>query len=395
MRELATLVLDTVDHKAAEAFPGLVVRKDLLRRVRSAYGVPMFVIEFLLGKYCASTDPDVIEEGLEFVRETLRSKYVKPDERELVKARIKQQTTFEIIDKVKVRLVETHDKYWAELANINLDYVNLEESDTRKHERLVQGGVWGEVVLRYDDTYVFRNQNRPFFIERLKPIQVSNLDIGNYREARAQFSRDEWMTLLLRSLGLEPTHPYFSHRRKLLYLSRLLPLLEKNYNLIELGPRGTGKSFVYQQVSPYGHLVSGGQTTVAQMFVNLASGARGLLCLWDTVAFDEAAGIRFSDKRQQPHEGYMEDGNFSRGSEIITAEGSIVFLGNLDGDVETAVRTSHLFYPLPGEMDAAFYDRIHGYLPGWELQKTRDDYYTDHFGLVSDYFAEVMRSLLK
>lgn len=396
MRELTTLMSDHIDQKAAEAFPGLVVRKDLLRRVRSAYGVPMFVIEFLLGKYCASTDPDLIEEGLEFVRETLRSKYVKPDERELVKARIKQQTTFEIIDKVKVRLVETHDKYWAELGNVNLDYVNLEESEIRRHERLVQGGVWAEVALRYDDTYVFRNQNRPFFIERLKPIQVSNLEIGHYREARSQFSRDEWMTFLLRSLGLESMHPYFTHRRKLLYLSRLIPLVEKNYNLIELGPRGTGKSFVYQQVSPYCHLVSGGQTTVAQMFVNLASGARGLVCLWDTVAFDEAAGVRFSDRNGiNIMKGYMEDGNFSRGSEIITAEGSIVLLGNLDGDIETLVRTSHLFYPMPEDMDAAFYDRIHCYLPGWELQKTRDDYYTDHFGLVSDYLAEVMRTLRK
>lgn len=283
MSDIDAVALYNIDQKANEAFPGLVVRKDLLRRVRSAYSVPMFVIEFLLGKYCASSDPQVIEEGLAFVRETLRSKYVKPDERELVKARIKQQTTYEIIDKVKVRLVETHDKYWAELANINLDYVNVDDSEIRRHERLVHGGIWAEVVLRYDDSYVFKNQNRPFFIERLKPIQVSNLSIGSHREARSRFSRDEWMIFLLRSLGLEATHPYFSHRRKLLHLSRLITLVEKNYNLIELGPRGTGKSFVYQQVSPYCHLVSGGQTTVAQMFVNLASGARGLVCLWVTV----------------------------------------------------------------------------------------------------------------
>lgn len=396
MSEFSSLVLDQIDAKATESFRGLVVRKDLLRRVRSAYSVPMFVIEFLLGKYCASTDPEVIEEGLEFVRDTLRGKYVKPSEREMVKARIKQQSTYEIIDKVKVRLVETHDKYWAELANIHLDYVNIEESEIRKHERLVQGGVWAEVTLRYDDTYVFRAQNRPFFIERLKPIQVSNLSIDSYREARSRFSREEWIDFLLRSLGLEPTHPYFTHRRKLLYLSRLIPMVEKNFNLIELGPRGTGKSFVYQQISPYCHLVSGGQTTVAQMFVNLASGARGLVCLWDTVAFDEAAGIRFSDKNGiNIMKGYMEDGNFSRGSEMITAEGSVVFLGNLDGDIETILRTSNLFYPMPEEMDAAFYDRLHFYLPGWEFGKTRDDYYTDHFGLVSDYLAEVIRTLRK
>ena len=390
------ITLAPIDLKSAEQFPGLVVRKDLLRRVRSAYSVPMFVIEFLLGRYCASTDPQVIEEGLAFVRETLRSKYVKPDERELVKARIKQQATYEVIDKVKVRLVETHDKYWAELANINLDYVNIEDSEIRRHERLLQGGVWAEVTLRYDDSYVFKNQNRPFFIERLRPIQVSNLAIDSFREARRQYTREEWITLLLRSLGLEPSHPYFTHRRKLLYLLRLVPLVEKNYNIIELGPMGTGKSFVYQQVSPYCHLVSGGQTTVAQMFVNLASGARGLVCLWDTVAFDEAAGIRFPDKNGiNIMKGYMEDGNFSRGSEVITAEGSVVFLGNIDGDIETIVRTSNLFYPMPDEMDAAFYDRLHAYLPGWELEKTRDDYYTDHFGLVSDYLAEVARVLRK
>lgn len=394
--EMNLVSLDTVDEKAALAFPGLVVRKDLLRRVRSAYSVPMFVIEFLLGKYCASTDLDVIEEGLGYVRDTLRSKYVKPDERELVKARIKQQGSFEIIDKVKVRLVETHDKYWAELSNLTLDYVNIDEAEIRRHERLVQGGVWAEVTLRYDDTFVFKGQNRPFFIERLRPIQVSNLSIAGYREARAQFSRDEWVTLLLRSLGLEPTHPYFTPRRKLLYLARLLPLVEKNYNLVELGPRGTGKSFVFQQVSPYCHLVSGGQTTVAQMFVNLSSGARGLVALWDTVAFDEAAGVRFPDRNGiNIMKGYMEDGNFSRGSEVITAEGSVVFLGNLDGDIETILRTSNLFYPMPPEMDAAFFDRLHCYLPGWELQKTRDEYYTDHFGLVSDYLAEVMRTLRK
>jgi len=396
MNELTTLVMDDIDQRATEAFPGLVVRKDLLRRVRSAFSVPMFVIEFLLGKYCATTDPDIIEEGLQYVRETLRTKYVKPSEREMVKSRIKQHGVYEIIDKVKVRLVETHDKYWAELANINLDFVNIDESYLRKHERLVQGGIWAEVSLGYDESYIFRGQNRPFVIENLKPIQVSNLSLDRFRAARAQFSRDEWIGFLLRSLGLEPTHPYFTHRVKLLYLSRLIPLVEKNFNMVELGPRGTGKSFVYQQVSPYCHLVSGGQTTVAQMFVNLATGAKGLVALWDAVAFDEAAGVSFKDKNGiNIMKGFMEDGNFSRGSEIITAEGSIVFLGNLDGDIETIVKTSHLFYPMPKEMDAAFFDRLHFYLPGWEFQKTRDEFYTNHFGFVSDYLAEVMRALRK
>ena len=396
MPEKAALILDELDLKAAEHFPGLVVRKDLLRRMRSVFSVPMFVIEFLLGKYCATTDQDVIEEGIQYVREILRGKYVKPSEREMVKARIKQEGSYEIIDKVKVRLVETQDKYWAELTNINLDYVNVDEQMLRKYDRLVQGGIWAEITIGYDETFVFRGTNRPFLIEGFKPIQVSNLSIDSFRAARGQFSRDEWISLLLRTLGFEPTHPYFTHRHKMLYLSRLIPLVEKNFNLIELGPRGTGKSFVFQQVSPYCHLISGGQTTVAQMFVNLATGARGLVALWDVVAFDEAAGVKFKDKNGiNIMKGYMEDGNFSRGSEMITAEGSVVLLGNLDGDIETILRTSNLFYPMPKEMDAAFYDRLHFYLPGWEFQKTRDDYYTDHFGLVSDYLAEVMRTLRK
>lgn len=396
MDESAPIVLDVIDEKAAEVFPGLTVRKDLLRRVRSAYSVPMFVIEFLLGKYCASTDPQVIEEGLDYVRNILRDKYLKPDEREMVKAKIKERTTYEIIDKVKVRLVETHDKYWAELANINLDFVNIDDSEIRRHERLLQGGLWAEVMLRYDESLIFKGQVRPFVIDQIKPIQVSGLGIDKLRDGRSAFSRDEWVDFLMRSLGLEASHEYFTRRRKMLYLSRLIPLVEKNFNLIELGPRGTGKSFVYQQVSPYCHLVSGGQTTVAQMFVNLATGQRGLVCLWDTVAFDEAAGIRFPDKNGiNIMKGYMEDGNFSRGADVITAEGSIVFVGNLDGDIETILRTSNLFYPMPREMDAAFYDRLHFYLPGWELGKTRDEYYTSHFGLVSDYLAEVLRVLRK
>jgi len=390
------LELDHLDQLGTAAFPGLVVRKDLLRRMRSSFSVPVFVIEFLLGKYCASTDEETIREGLDFVRETLAAKYVKPDEREAIKSAIKQHTTYEVIDKVKVRLVETHDKYWAELANINLDFVNIDDSEIRRHERLLQGGLWAEVKLRYDESLVFKNQVRPFVIDEIRPIQVSGLGVDKLREARAAFTRDEWIDFLMRSLGLEPTHEYFTLRRKMLYLSRLIPLIEKNFNLIELGPRGTGKSFVYQQVSPYCHLVSGGQTTVAQMFVNLASGQRGLVCLWDTVAFDEAAGVSFPDKNGiNIMKGYMEDGNFSRGSDMITAEGSIVFVGNIDGDIETILRTSNLFYPMPKEMDAAFYDRLHFYLPGWELGKTRDEYYTDHFGLVSDYLAEVVRVLRK
>ena len=388
--------LDDLDRLANEAFPGLVVRKDLLRRMRSSFGVPAFVIEFLLGKYCASIDEAAINEGLEFVRETLASKYVKPDERESVKSAIKQHTTYEIIDKVSVKLVETHDKYWASLSNLNLDYINIDDRLVHEHDRLLMGGVWAEVALRYDDSFIFKGQNRPFFIDSIRPIQLSNRNIEGYVTARKRFTRDQWLDLLMRSMGYEPNHPYYTQRRKLHCVLRLVPFVEKNYNSVELGPRGTGKSFVYQQLSPYCHLVSGGQTTTPTMFVNLSTGQRGLVCLWDVVAFDEAAGINFSDKSGiNIMKGYMEDGAFSRGRDIITAEGSVVFVGNIDGEISTIVRTSHLFYPMPKEMDTAFYDRIHAYIPGWEFQKTHDDAYTNHFGLVTDYLAEVFRELRK
>ena len=391
-----TLQLDELDRLATEAFPGLVVRKDLLRRMRSAFSVPAFVIEFLLGKYCASTDEEIIGEGLGFVRETLAAKYVKPDEREAVKSSIKQHTTYEIIDKISVRLVETHDKYWARLSNLNLDFINIDDSLVHKHDRLLMGGIWAEIALRYDDSFIFKGQNRPFVVERLRPIQLSTRNVESFVEARRRFTTDQWLDLLMRSMGYEPNHPYYTRRRKLHYILRLVPFVEKNYNLVELGPRGTGKSFVYQQLSPYCHLVSGGQTTTAQMFVNLGTGQRGLVALWDVVAFDEAAGIRFTDKNGlNIMKGYMEDGTFSRGRDIITAEGSIVFVGNIDGDIKTIVRTSNLFYPMPKEMDTAFYDRIHAYVPGWEFQKTSDAAYTDHFGLVTDYLAEVFRELRK
>jgi len=392
----ATLQLDELDRLATEAFPGLVVRKDLVRRMRSAFGVPAFVIEFLLGKYCASTDEEVIREGLGFVRETLAAKYVKPDEREAVKSAVKQHTRYEIIDKISVRLVETDDKYWARLSNLNLDFINIDDRLVREHDRLLMGGVWAEIVLRYDDSFIFKTQNRPFFVESLRPIQLSSRNVESFIEARHRFTTGQWLDLLMRSMGYDPDHPYYTKRRKLHCMLRLLPFVEKNYNLVELGPRGTGKSFVYQQLSPYCHLISGGQTTTAQMFVNLSTGQRGLVALWDVVAFDEAAGIRFPDKNGiNIMKGYMEDGTFSRGRDVITAEGSIVFVGNIDGDIETIVRTSNLFYPMPKEMDTAFYDRIHAYVPGWEFQKTSDAAYTDHFGLVTDYLAEVFRELRK
>ena len=240
------LRLDELDRLATEAFPCLVVRKDLLHRMRSAFSVPAFVIESLLGKYCASTDEETIGEGLGFVRETLAAKYVKPDEREAVKSSIKQHTTYEIIDKVSVRLVETHDKYWARLSNLNLDYINIDDRLVHEHDRLLMGGIWAEIALRYDDSFIFMGQNRPFFVERLRPIQLSTRNVESFFEARRRFSTDQWLDLLMRSMGYEPNHPSYTRRRKLHYMLRLVPFVEKNYSLVELGPRGTGKSFVYQ-----------------------------------------------------------------------------------------------------------------------------------------------------
>jgi ATP-dependent Lon protease len=387
---------DELDRKVRSLFPGVTVRKDLVRRMRSAYSVPTFVIEFLLGRYCSDPDDEVVREGMEYVRQTLSLKYAKPDERELIKSRIEQQRRYELIEKVAVRLVEEDNQYWAELKNIDIKYVRIDSSEIRKHERLLTGGLWAEVEIEYDDSFQFKGKTRPFIIRELRPIQVSNLELDSLRENRTQFTTGEWLNFLIRSLGFREDHPYFTQRRKMLHVARLIPLVEKNYNLVELGPRGTGKSFVYQQVSPYSHLISGGQTTAAQMFVNLNTGQKGLVALWDTVAFDEMPRGGFEDKKViDICKNYMEDGQFSRGREIIAAEGSVVFVGNLDGDIETILRTSHLFYPMPKQMDLAFFDRIHCYLPGWEFEKTGDAYYTSHLGLVSDFLAEVLTKLRK
>lgn len=388
--------MDDLDRKVRSLFRGVTVRKDLVRRMRSAYSVPTFVIEFLLGRYCSDPDDEVVREGMEYVRQTLSQKYVKPDERELIKSRIEQQRRYELIEKVAVKLVEEDNLYWAELKNIDIRFVRIDSAEIRKHERLLTGGLWAEVEIEYDDSFQFKGKTRPFVIRELRPIQVSNLELNNYRTSRTQFDTEEWTNFLIRSLGFREDHPYFTPRRKMLHLARLIPLVEKNYNVVELGPRGTGKSFVYQQVSPYSHLISGGQTTAAQMFVNLSSGQKGLVALWDVVAFDEMPRGGFEDKKViDICKNYMEDGQFSRGREIISAEGSVVFVGNIDGDIETIQRTSHLFYPMPKQMDLAFFDRLHAYIPGWEFEKTGDAYYTSHLGMVSDYLAEVLTKLRK
>lgn len=391
------IVMDELDRKLTEAFPGRVVKKDLVHKMKAGANVPIYVLEYLLGKYCSSTDAKVVEEGLEHVKQTLVDYYVRADESEKVKSHIREKTRLRVIDKVKVRLIETEDKYWAELVNTGLKYVNIDEGEVKKFEKLLLGGIWGILDIRYDSEIFHKGGMRPFVIERIKPIQLATTGVQEYRDKRKLFTREEWVNILLRSLGLEPLHPDFTPRKKILMLSRLIPLVENNFNFVELGPRGTGKSFAYREISPYCILISGGKTTVANLFMHLGTGKIGLVGLWDAVAFDEVAGLKSMDSDAiQIMKDYMESGSFSRGKEEINANASLVFNGNINLDIETLVKTSHLFVPFPLNMhDMALIDRFHMYLPGWELDKMRPEYIGEHYGFVVDYLAEMVRELRK
>lgn len=386
--------LDALDRRLNDAFPGRVVRKDLVRRVKVGANVPVYVLEYLLGKYCASDDPDAVEIGLQTVNEVLSVNFIWPDEAETAKANLKRLGKHRIIDKVKVRLVASEDKYWAELANFGDRYIHVPEELVYKHERLLQGGIWAQIDLVYnslDDDPAGRK--RPFYIETLRPIQVAAFGLEEYREARSQLSRDEWLDAVVRSTGMEPS--FFDHRTKLQLLIRLVPLAERNFNLIELGPRGTGKSFVYRETSPNAILISGGKTTVPQLFVHLGTNRLGLVAMWDTVAFDEVAGIQFGDSTVvQMLKDYMESGSFARGKEELPAEASLVYLGNTNLPPTQMLQESHLFEGLPKAMiDPAFLDRLHYYLPGWDVPKMEQRFFTEHYGLVSDYLSEALRDL--
>jgi len=389
--------LDPLDQKLADVFPGRVVRKDLVRQTKAGFNVPVYVLEYLLGQYCASTDPEIVAKGLDYVRDTLSRNYVRADESEKVKALTRQKGRHRILDKVKARLDTDVDHFWAELVNLGVKDAFIADEIVHQNDKLLVGGIWALVDLIYDPEVQERGVTRPFAIERLKPIQQPSTELTDFLAVRRSFTRDEWLDCLLRTVGLEPTHPDFTRRKKLLHLMRLIPMVETNYNLLELGPRGTGKSFVYREISPYAILISGGQTTVAQLFMHLGTGRIGLVGLWDVVAFDEVAGVHFKDPNGiQILKDFMESGSFSRGKEEVPAEAAIVFNGNLDGDVATLVKTSHLLQPLSDQMqDLALIDRIHFYLPGWELDKMRPEYLTDHYGLVVDYITEVWRSLRK
>lgn len=385
---------DALDDQANETFAGRVVRKDLVRQVKVGVNVPVYVLEFLLGKYCASDDAAAVETGLAAVDQILRDNFIRPDESEHAKAELKRRGKHRIIDKVDVRLVESEDKYWATLASFGSKFVHIPEELVYRYDRLLGGGVWCQVELVYsaDDD---ETTKRPIYIQGLKPIQIAAFDLDEYAAGRSDFTRDEWLDLVVRSIGIEPAT--LDLRGKLLLVARLLPMVERNYNLIELGPRGTGKSFVYRESSPNSILISGGKVTVPQLFVHLGTGRVGLLGHWDVVAFDEVAALELSDSTVvQMLKDYMESGSFARGRDEIPAEASTVFVGNTSASTEDLLRTGHLFSDLPKAMiDTAFLDRLHYYLPGWETPKLERRLFTDHYGFVSDYFAEALRQLRK
>jgi ATP-dependent Lon protease len=387
--------LDALDRLAAEAFKGLIVRKDLVRQFRGQFPVPTYVVEFMLGRYCATTDEQEIAEGVEVVREQLTSRTVRAGEDELLKSRARETGSVRVIDIVTARLDAKSDSYLATLPSLRLTDVRISDELVRENERMLTGGFYAEVDLGYDATIAQERGGRPFQVNAVRPIQLSTRGIlDRIVEGRARLTTEQWKDLLLRSVGLEPS--MLSPRARDICILRMVPFVERNYNMVELGPRGTGKSHLFQQISPYAHLVSGGKATVARMFVNMATGQRGLVCQYDVVCFDEVSGVSFDQKDGvNIMKGYMESGEFSRGRESIRAEGSIVLVGNFDVDVQHQQRVGHLFGPLPPEMrnDTAFMDRIHAYLPGWDIPKVSRSLFTDHFGLVSDVLAEAFTRL--
>lgn len=389
------LELDNLDHKAIESLDGYLVRKDLVRTFSRQFPVPTYVVEFLLGRYCASVDQDEIDEGLDIVQRQLSTRTVKAGEEELFKARAREDGEIKLIDLISARLDAKTDSYLATLPCLRLVDVRISPEMVKEHERMLTGGFYAEITLTYDAAIAQEIKGRPFGIIALREIQLSKRNVLDIlAKARKNFTTDEWASLLLRSIGFDSDK--FSPRERNAMLLRMVPFVERNYNLVELGPRGTGKSHLFQQISPYAHLISGGKATVARMFVNNATGQRGLVCQYDVVCFDEVSGISFDQKDGvNIMKGYMESGEFSRGKESIRADGSIVMVGNFDVDVEHQQRIGHLFGPLPLEMrnDTAFMDRIHAYLPGWDVPKIHKELLTDHFGLVSDFLSECWSQL--
>jgi ATP-dependent Lon protease len=382
--------MDSLDQKLVDAFAGKVVRKELLHRIKKGTNVPTFVLEFLLARYCASEEEAEIQAGLEAVLATLQDNYVRPDEANAAQSKVATRGRHRFIDKVHVNYVEREKRHWAALENFNSQRVAVSEKFFRDNERLLEGGIWAEVTIGYNE---IEDDDYTFYIEDLRPIQLSRFDFEGYVEGRKQFARDEWLDIILRSLGLEPGK--LSHRVKLHFMARLASLVEPNFNFIELGPRGTGKSYFFSEFSPYSTLVSGGQATKAVLFYNNARKRIGLVGFWDTVAFDEVAGIKIKDvDTVQIMKDFMANGRFSRGVEVI-ADASLAFNGNIDYSIDQLVDSSEhdLFIPLPKEVDLAIMDRFACYLPGWEMPKTSSEYLTDNYGFITDYLAEAFHHM--
>ncbi|EME68136.1 ATP-dependent Lon protease [Paramagnetospirillum caucaseum] len=384
---------DSLDDLLNAHFAGRVVRKDLTKLVKEGANVPVYVLEYLLGMYCASNDDVTIREGLESVKKILAENYVRPDEAEKVKSKIRERGSYKVIDKVTVHLNEKRNVYQALLSNLGVKDAEMPDHYVRQYEKLLVGGIWCIVTIQF--YHEEGQKGSPFIVSDLKPIQMPNMDMEELFEGRKAFSESQWIDVLVRSSGMEPTT--LSERVKWHLLARMVPLVENNYNVCELGPRGTGKSHIYKEISPNSILISGGQTTVANLFYNLGRRTVGLVGLWDCVAFDEVAGITFKEKDGvQIMKDYMASGSFARGKDAVSAYASMVFVGNINQPVDTLVKTSHLLAPFPDAMiDSAFFDRFHAYIPGWEIPKMRPEFFTNQYGLIVDYLAEFFREMRK
>lgn len=387
---------EIIKGKLRQCFDGRIVRKDLTKKIKEGANVPVYVLEFLLGQYCCSDDDEVIEKGVQTVKRILADNFVRPDEAQKILAKLRSNGSHTVIDMITVRLDIKKNRFFAEFSNLGLKDVPIEDEYPEQYDRLLCGGIWCIVQLEYEYNEEDKKNGYPIQIRKLTPIQMPHVDIEELKAGRKAFTKDEWIDILLRSIGMEPDE--LSYREKWLLITRMLPLVENNFNLCELGPRSTGKSHLYKEISPNSILVSGGQTTVANLFYNMGRKTVGLVGLWDCVAFDEVAGIRFKDKDGvQIMKDYMASGSFARGKEEKAASASMVFVGNINQSVDVLLKTSSLFDPFPPEMgtDTAFLDRMHCYLPGWEIPKFRPEHFTDDYGFITDYLSEFIRELRK
>ena len=387
---------EEIKNKLRESFDGKIVRKDLTKKIKEGANVPVYVLEFLLGQYCSSNDESIIEQGVQNVKRILADNFVRPDESQKVLSKLRKKGSYTVIDMITARLDMRRNIYIASFSNLGIDNVLLEDEYPEKFDRLLCGGIWCIVQLDYEYVEEEKKNGMPVQIRKLTPIQMPHVEIDELKEGRKHFTKDEWLDIMMRSIGMEPDT--LSEREKWLLLLRMVPLVENNFNLCELGPRSTGKSHLYKEISPNSILVSGGQTTVANLFYNMGRKTIGLVGMWDVVAFDEVAGIHFKDKDGiQIMKDYMASGSFARGKEEKAASASMVFVGNINQSVDVLLKTSSLFDPFPPEMgtDTAFLDRIHCYIPGWEIPKFRPEHFTNDYGFITDYLAEFLRELRK